>query len=220
MNLRELVGKQVLGKASGKEKATLARKKTTPKPAAEAGTVGTWVELAEALNVTRRTLQNWRARLGKASPLPGADGRHRVTDWREAIAKLGLAADERIPSSERLQEAKARREELAVEKAEIALARQRGELLVAAELEVALGQLLVGLATALRHLPPSAARFVVGLKDVHQVTARLDEEVEAVLMRLEGVQWAEDVSEDEREILRRIGKRMVGALIDNESQDK
>ncbi len=67
--------------------------------------------------------------------------------------------------------------------------KQEGELLVAAELEVALGQLIAGLSTALNHFPSATARFLVGIRDVHIVQQRLESEINAVLQRLNACRY-------------------------------
>jgi|SRR4030095_8001001 hypothetical protein len=48
----------------------------------------------------------------------------------------------------------------------------------------AVGQMLVGFRTALNMLPANAARWLIGLKDFHQIKDRLQSEVDAVLNSL------------------------------------
>ena len=52
------------------------------------------------------------------------------------------------------------------------------------EIMLALGQMLVGFRTALNMLPASAARWLVVLRDFHQIKDRLQSEVDAVLNSL------------------------------------
>jgi hypothetical protein len=52
------------------------------------------------------------------------------------------------------------------------------------EITVAVGQMLVGFRTALNMLPANAARWVVGLRDFHQIKDKLQSEVDAVLNAL------------------------------------
>jgi len=49
------------------------------------------------------------------------------------------------------------------------------------EVTVALGQMLVAFRTVLNMLPSSAARWFVGLRDFHQIKAKLQSEVDAVI---------------------------------------
>lgn len=50
-----------------------------------------YVELAKILNVTRRTLQNWRKRAD--APKPAANGFHEVAAWREFMHRHDLTGD-------------------------------------------------------------------------------------------------------------------------------
>jgi hypothetical protein len=52
------------------------------------------------------------------------------------------------------------------------------------EMTVAVGQMLVAFRTAINMLPSSAARWLVGLRDFHQIKDRLQSEVDAVLNTL------------------------------------
>jgi hypothetical protein len=53
-----------------------------------------------------------------------------------------------------------------------------------AEISGAVGQMLVGFRTALNMLPANAARWLVGLRDFHQIKDKLQSEVDAVLNSL------------------------------------
>jgi hypothetical protein len=53
-----------------------------------------------------------------------------------------------------------------------------------AETSAAVGQMLVGFRTALNMLPANAARWLVGLRDFHQIRDKLQSEVDAVLNSL------------------------------------
>ncbi len=52
------------------------------------------------------------------------------------------------------------------------------------EITLVIGQLLVGFRTALNMLPANAARWLVGLRDFHQIKDKLQSEVDAVLNSL------------------------------------
>lgn len=80
-NLRNLAAKIKSGLTlTPAELATL--RATANKPAGgEEGYAKNWVELAAALGVDRRTMQNWRDRFDDY-PRPRADGRHDIAAWR------------------------------------------------------------------------------------------------------------------------------------------
>jgi hypothetical protein len=65
-------------------------------------------------------------------------------------------------------------------------------LLVATEIEIALGQLVAGVSVALDHFAPSASRFVVGLRDIHDVQAKLQSEIDAVKQRINAARYLDD----------------------------
>jgi len=52
------------------------------------------------------------------------------------------------------------------------------------EITIAVGQMLVGFRTAVNMLPSSAARWLVGLRDFHQIKNKLQSEVDVVLNSL------------------------------------
>ena len=158
----------------------------------------TWDDLAQRLGVSRKSIQNWRARpdLAGLLPRPRADGRHDVAAWARAMVELRLArADEAIApgeGDETTKDWKNYREELTCREIERRIARGDGLLLVASEIEVALGQFLAGVSTALTHLPGSAARFLVGLRDIHVVQAKLQSEIDAVLLRVHAARFLDE----------------------------
>jgi hypothetical protein len=62
------------------------------------------------------------------------------------------------------------------------------------EATVALGQMLVGFRTALNMLPANAARWLIGLRDFHQIKDKLQSEVDAVLGALGRCEYLEDTT--------------------------
>jgi hypothetical protein len=62
------------------------------------------------------------------------------------------------------------------------------------EIEAAVGQMLAGFRTALNMLPGSAARWVVGLRDFHEIKDKLQAEVDAVLLALGRCRFFEDIT--------------------------
>lgn len=230
------------------ERSLLAQAQVGSDATVTSGYAQTWDDLAQRLGVTRRAIQDWRndPRYAPDEPKPRADGRHNVTAWAEFMLRYGLKqADESqmlsdITDAERprtVQDWKARREELTCNKLELGIEREKGTLLVAAELEVAIGQMLSGIATALLHFPGATARFLVGIKDVHLLQQRLTTEMNAVLQRLNGARFMEEcipevvgelpigtddtrqlVIEATREALRRIGRRAVEPYVPKSSE--
>jgi hypothetical protein len=57
------------------------------------------------------------------------------------------------------------------------------------EITIAVGQMLVGLRTAINMLPANAARWLVGLRDFHQIKEKLQSEVDVVLNSLGRVDY-------------------------------
>ena len=58
----------------------------------------------------------------------------------------------------------------------------------------AVGQMLAGLMSGLRMLPASAARWLVGLREFHQIKAKLETELDSVLASLNCARYMEDVA--------------------------
>jgi hypothetical protein len=64
------------------------------------------------------------------------------------------------------------------------------------EITVAVGQMLVGFRTALNMLPANAARWLIGLRDFHQIKDKLQSEVGAVLNSLNRCDYLEKEPEE------------------------
>jgi hypothetical protein len=62
------------------------------------------------------------------------------------------------------------------------------------EICAAVGQMLAGFRTAINMLPGSAARWLIGLKDFHQIKSRLQSEVDSVLHSLGRCRYLEDLA--------------------------
>jgi hypothetical protein len=222
---------------TAREEALLAQARTGGSATAPSAFAQTWDDLAQRLGVSRKSLQNWRERpdLIGLLPRPRADGRHDVTAWAKAMVDHGLArADEdlvdenAIGAPKSVRDWKAYREELTCREIERRIARGDGKLLVASDIEVALGQFLAGISTALTHLPGSAARFLVGIRDIHVVQAKLQSEIDTILLRLNAARFLEEqliaevvgeialegqdataIAGCVREVLRRMGRRAL-----------
>jgi hypothetical protein len=165
----------------------------------------TWQELADALGVNRVSVGNWRVDLRYKDNCPTSKD---LREWQRWMKLQGLVArhaeveDESKPRT--IAEWKIEREKITCATLELKLRQAEGKLLVAAGLEVAVGQLLAGVATALGHFAGANARFLVGIKDPHTMQERLGDAINSVLLRIhaadymhaEAVQAACDSVED------------------------
>jgi hypothetical protein len=180
-----------------------------------------WDKLGEALGVTRRAIQEWRKdqRYAEHCPKPRSDGRHDINAWKVFMLRFGLKrADEvvdrdEIPEERRaIHQWKEHREKLLCTQLERSILRDDRILLVATEIEIALGQLLVGISVALDHFPPSAARFIVGLRDIHDVQAKLQSEIDAVKKRINAARYLDECDEAAKPYLQRIGRALLAEI--------
>ncbi len=209
--LANIIRKLNAGKTpTAREQALLARAATqtpgevqTPGKPLQSAFASTLDELAQLLGVTRKSLQNWRDPakrpdlVGKL-PTPRADGRHDVAAWSRAMVEHGLARadeDEDLSNVEprTVTDWKRYREELLCKRLERDIEKDDDKLLVAAELEVPVGQLLAALQAALSQFPAASARFLLGIKDAHEAQRRLQVEIDAVLSQLNLALYIEDV---------------------------
>lgn len=185
---------------TAREDALLAQAGVGSTAAAPSGFCKTWDQLAERLGVSLRALKDWRNRedLREHLPKDRADGRHEVAAWARFMVEHGLArADETAPLAgcdeihggaadesaqpKTIRDWKARLEELKCQRLEQKIRVESGELTITADVEIALGQLLIAFRASLDHLAPSAARWVRGLTDFHAIVERLQAECDGVL---------------------------------------
>src|SRR5947207_2524492 len=140
------------------------------------------------VSVTRRSIQRWRRdpRYKAFCPQPRANGSHKVSEYLVFMRRFGLkradevlTAEETSPDRKTIRDWKEHREKLMCTQLERSILRDDGKLLIATELEIALGQLIVGISVALDHFAPAASRFVVGLRDIHDVQAKLQCELQS-----------------------------------------
>lgn len=175
------------------------------------------------VSVTRKSLQNWRSAklhpelVGKL-PRDRADGRKDVAAWAKAMVENGLhRADEVVAgetSAERktVRDWKEYREKLMCDQLERSILRDDRTLLVATQIEIAIGQLIAGVSVALDHFAPSAARFVVGLRDIHDVQAKLQSEIDAVKQRINAAHYLDECDEAAKPYLQRIGRQLLAEV--------
>ncbi len=182
-----------------------------------------WEDLAKLISeqieisITPRAIQNWRNDLRYKAHWPRPkSGRHDVRKWVAFILQFGLKrADEAVHSEEipeqrhTIHEWKEYREKLLCTQLERAILRDDRVLLVATEIEIAIGQLIAGVSVALDHFAPSAARFVVGLRDIHDVQAKLQSEIDAVKQRINAARYLDEPDKAAKPYLQRIGRLLL-----------
>src|SRR5437762_5627791 len=169
------------------------------------------------VSVTRRSIQRWRRdpRYKAFCPQPCANGSHKISEYLVFMRRFGLKrADEavdrdEIPENRAIHDWKEHREKLLCTQLERSILRDDPMLLVATELEIALGQLLVGISVALDHFAPAASRFVVGLRDIHDVQAKLQSEIDAVKQRINAARYLDEPDKAAKPYLGRIGRALL-----------
>lgn len=180
-----------------------------------------WDKLAKALGVTRRAIQEWRKdqRYKSKCPKSRADGRHDIDAWRVFMLRFGLkrsdelVGPDEIPEERRtIRDYKEHREKLLCTQLERSILRDDRILLVATEIEIAIGQLIAGVSVALDHFAPSAARFVVGLRDIHDVQAKLQSEIDAVKQRINAARYLDKPDKAAKPYLQRIGRALLADI--------
>ncbi len=153
------------------------------------------------VTITRRSIQRWRRdpRYKAFWPPSRANGSYKISEYLAFMLRFGLKrADEvvnrdEVPEERRaIRDWKEHREKLMCSQLERSILRDDGKLLIATELEIALGQLIVGISVALDHFAPAASRFVVGLRDIHDVQAKLQTEIDAVKQRINAAHYLDD----------------------------
>lgn len=196
---------------TAREDALLAQAGVGSTAAAPSGFCKTWDQLAERLGVSLRALKDWRNRADLQPHLPkNSKGEHHdVAAWARFMVEHGLArADETAPLTgsaglrtgtfadsppNTIRDWKARLEELKCQRLEQKIRVEAGELTVTADVEIALGQLLIAFRASLDHLAPSAARWVRGLTDFHAIVERLQAECDGVLHGLYRADYLGDI---------------------------
>jgi hypothetical protein len=118
-----------------------------------------------------------------------------------------------VPEERRaIRDWKEHREKLMCSQLERSILRDDGKLLIATELEIALGQLIVGISVALDHFAPAASRFVAGLRDIHDVQAKLQSEIDAVKQRINAARYLDECDEAAKPYLQRIGRALLAEI--------
>lgn len=143
-----------------------------------------FVELAEILGVSRQSLYAWRKKPG--APVPAANGKHRIVEWREFIRSEGLAAgggETATPDGEALRARKLLAE---IEERELKVAIRKGEYILAETVRTQIAALASGAVAILRakfenELPPLiAGKSAV---EIREISARVIDEVSEAVSR-------------------------------------
>jgi hypothetical protein len=185
------------------------------------------VELVQELSrlsgvsITRRSIQRWRRdpRYTAFWPPARANGSYKISDYIAFMRRFGLKrADEVVERDELPEERRAihdwkeHREKLMCTQLERSILRDDGKLLIATELEIALGQLIVGISVALDHFAPAASRFVVGLRDIHDVQAKLQSEIDVVKQLINAARYLDECDEAAKPYLQQIGRALLAEI--------
>lgn len=163
-----------------------------------------------SLGVSRECVDQWR---GMHSDFPRrADKRHFVPDWREWMAKHGLGRSAESGGADAATkqdlEKKLLREKIAM--AEFETGKMRGELLVASELIVKLGAVMMAIQNRISAFPYHIAPLVAGFTDVPEVIAITKEEINTILSDIHECAFlSADVSPAARAELESIGRRAL-----------
>jgi len=128
-------------------------------------------------------------------------------------ADEAVSRDE-IPEERRaIHDWKEHREKLLCTQLARSILRDDRKLLVATELEIALGQLIVGISVALDHFAPAASRFVLGLRDIHDVQAKLQSEIDAVKQRINAARYLDECDDEAaKPYLQRVGRALLAGI--------
>ena len=149
--------------------------------------------LAEECGVDRKTIDNARKRFARDAPKKRADGRYPLAEYKQWLAKhdvRGRGINNPSNAIDDGQHPKAywdcERARVDFERAVLSLEIEKSKHVELDEMCAALGQMLVGFRTAINMLPGSAARWLIGLKDFHQIKTKLENEVDSVLQAPSG----------------------------------
>lgn len=185
--------------------------------------------ISQQLNIslTAKTIQRWRKdpRYKDHCPQPRS-GRHHVPSWVKFILRFGLkradeaVARDEVPEEQRtIRDWKEYREQLLCRQLERSIFRNDRLLLVATELEIALGATFAAINAKLQQFAYRAARFLVMCRDEIEAEEKLHYQMEAILKDLNAAEFIDNAVDDlpveQREIaraaLRGIGQRALRA---------
>lgn len=169
-----------------------------------AAKVRTWFELAHALGVERRTLQNWRGNPKYAGAIPACEsnGDKDVAAWHAFMITHGLkdapASDEEapikfIPGNENEYKKLLTYEK--IKQAQIETGKMEGVLLEAAQLEIQLGAAFIAITNRVSGLAETLAPLVVARDDVADIMDIIRPETDSILAGLNCGDYLSSVNE-------------------------
>ena len=203
-------------------------------------TAKNWFELAHALQVSVRAIQNWRAnpKYQETIPRDGSKGEKDVGAWRNFLVLHGLkesvlvdedgeAPIKFIPGNENEYKKLLTYEK--IKQAQIETGKMEGVLLEAAQLEIQLGAAFIAITNRVSGLAETLAPLVVARDDVAEIMDIIRPETDSILAGLNCGDYLVDVptlavaidctaSERERlvqlaeELLRRIGRAAIAVI--------
>lgn len=169
--LANVIRKLHSGKSlTAREDAILEASKTAPAAGVqtvghlpESGYAKSWDELADAVSLDRRTLQNVRDRHGAECPQDRADGRKEVAAWMRFLEEKGVRGRgvnnrDILPIEKELR---LKEWVLKLRQAELKLSKEEESMLALAEFEAALSQMLSAFRAVLNRLPGRAASKIM-----------------------------------------------------------
>ena len=158
-------------------------------------TAKNWFELAHALSVSVRAIQNWRAnpKYQETIPRDGSKGEKDVAAWRNFLVLHGLKesvlTDENeeapikfIPGNENEYKKLLTYEK--IKQAQIETGKMEGVLLEAAQLEIQLGAAFIAITNRVSGLAETLAPLVVARDDVADIMDIIRPETDSILAGL------------------------------------
>ena len=165
-----------------------------------------WFDLAHALGVERRTIQNWRANPKYAGAIPACEsnGDKDVAAWHAFMLAHGLKdpppADDSdgapikfIPGNEGEYKKLLTYEK--IKQAQIETGKMQGVLLEAAQLEVQLGAAFVSITNRVSGLADTLAPLVVARTDVSEIIETIRPETDSILAGLNCADYLASVTD-------------------------
>lgn len=147
-------------------------------------------ELAVCLDVTRESIRKWRQKPG--APKPGPDGRHNVTDWlafiKEQCEQGGIRTPETWKDAD-YYELKNREVWLKCEKLQVALEKERGDLVPVSDVQTEIVRCGTHIRNTLRQkfendLPPRLVGMEAG-----EIQKVMRDSLDEVLKELSNVKY-------------------------------
>lgn len=143
------------------------------------------VELAEAIGVSRQSVNRWLKLKRNGPPKPRSDGRFSVPDWKKWLRETGrdngVTGDELADELPRLN---AKRVLLVNERLELDNAERRGELISRAEVIKEAAEIATSLRSALYGEAASLAKAMMMATDMDAAVKTYNESIDRILSTL------------------------------------